>query len=59
MHGKACSECGYSSQDGNGTNFHNGCLQKVQRRTIRVVFVLGFVVGALFCFLGGKYAYSG
>ena len=54
MYGNSCPECGYSSHDQNATAYHNNCLQIVQARAIKSVFVLAFVIGFAIAFVLGR-----
>lgn len=42
-----CPECGYSTHDNNGSPYHNECLRKVTKSTIRQMFLLGVAIGAI------------
>ena len=60
MFGRPCPECGYSSHDGNETEYHNNCLRKVHRREVVIAAVASFVMTLVICALlwGACYAVS-
>ena len=50
MYGRGCPECGYSSHDENGTDYHNNCLSNLHQRNIKLAFFVGLI--ASFTFFG-------